>query len=69
MGSTLITTGAAIPLIAGGGTFAWVQTDAAGMVIPYAGGAANVAGFVTMAAAAPAELAEVHFWLSAAPVV
>lgn len=69
MGSECVLTGAGIPLIAGGGTFAWVQTDANGMAIPWAGGAANVAGFVTVAAAAGAELVEVHFWAAAAPIV
>jgi len=69
MGSEVVLTAAAIPLIAGGGTFAWVQTDANAMAIPWAGGAANVAGFITVAAAAGAELVEVHFWAAAAPIV
>ena len=68
-GSVLITTGAAIPLIAGGGTFAWVQTNAAGLVIPYAGGAANVAGIVRAAKLAPNELACVELLPLAAPLV
>jgi hypothetical protein len=68
-GSVLITTGAAIPLIAGGGTFAWVQTDANGAVIPYAGGAANVAGIVRSAKLAANELACVEILPMAAPLV
>ena len=68
MGSEVVTTAAGIPLIAGGGTFAWVQTDANGMAIAWAGGAANVAGFITVAAVAAAELVEVHFWAAAAPI-
>jgi hypothetical protein len=68
-GSVLISTGAAIALGSGGGTFEWVQTDANGRVITYAGGAANVAGFITVAAGAANELAEVHLRPLAAPLI
>jgi len=71
IGSTLITTGAAIPLIAGvaGTQYAWVQTDAAGMAIPWAGGAANTAGKIFVAAIGPGELTEVHLESKAAPLI
>jgi hypothetical protein len=71
MGSECVLTGAGIPLIAGvaGNQYAWVQTDANGMAIPWAGGAANTAGKIYVAAAAGGELVEVHFESKAAPVL
>ncbi len=69
MGSECVLTAAGIALTRGGGTFEWVQTDANGMAIAWAGGAANVAGFITVAAVAGAELVEVHFWAAAAGIV
>lgn len=71
MGSDVVLTAAAIPLIAGvaGNQYAWVQTDANGMAIPWAGGPANTAGKIYVAAAAGAELVEVHLESKAAPIL